>query len=123
MITLSGLNPQQRQAAEIIDGPVLILAGAGSGKTRTITYRIAHMVYNLGISAKEILGVSFTNKAAKEMRERVSSLLGKSRMRGITLTTFHSLGVRILKEDIDKLGYHKNFSIYDTTDQMAIIRG
>lgn len=123
MITLSGLNPQQRQAAEIIDGPVLILAGAGSGKTRTITYRIAHMVYNLGISAKEILGVSFTNKAAKEMRERVSTLLGKSRMRGITLTTFHSLGVRILKEDIDKLGYHKNFSIYDTTDQMAIIRG
>lgn len=122
MITLTGLNPQQRQAAETIDGPVLILAGAGSGKTRTITYRIAHMVYNLGIPAKQILGVSFTNKAAKEMRERVTGLLGKSRMRGISLTTFHSLGVKILKEDIDKLGYHKNFSIYDTTDQFAIIR-
>ena len=122
MISLSGLNDEQRQAASQIEGPVLILAGAGSGKTRTITYRIAHMVSNLAIPGKSILGVSFTNKAAKEMRERVVALLGKSKARGITLTTFHSLGVRILKKEIDKLGYHLNFSIYDTSDQLAIVR-
>lgn len=122
MISLSGLNEEQRQAASKVEGPLLILAGAGSGKTRTITYRMAHMVSNLGIPAKEILGVSFTNKAAKEMRERVIGLLGKSKARGMTLTTFHSLGVRILKKEIDKLGYHLNFSIYDTSDQLAIIR-
>jgi len=122
MISLSGLNPEQRSAAEKVEGPVLILAGAGSGKTRTITYRIAHMVSNLGIKGKAILGVSFTNKAAKEMKERVITLLGKRGARGITLTTFHSLGVRILKKEINKLGYHLNFSIYDTSDQLGIIR-
>lgn len=122
MISLSGLNPQQRLAAETIEGPVLILAGAGSGKTRTLTYRIAHMVDNLEIPPSQILGVSFTNKAAKEMRERVHSLLGRRKSKGITLSTFHSLGVRILKSEITKLGYHRNFSIYDTTDQMSIIR-
>ena len=122
MISLSGLNPEQRSAAEHIDGPLLILAGAGSGKTRTITYRIAHMVSNLAIPGKTILGVSFTNKAAKEMRERVIALLGKTKARGVTLTTFHSLGVKILKKEIDKLGYHLNFSIYDTSDQLGIIR-
>lgn len=122
MIFLSGLNPEQRKAAETIDGPVLILAGAGSGKTRTITYRIAHMVSNLGIKPRQILGVSFTNKAAREMKERVQGLLSKRATRGITLTTFHSLGVRILKKEIDKLGYHLNFSIYDTSDQLSIIK-
>ena len=122
MISLSGLNDPQREAASTIDGPVLILAGAGSGKTRTITYRIAHMVYNLGMSPKTILGVSFTNKASKEMKERVISLLGKKKARGLTLATFHSLGVKILKEEIHLLGYHKNFSIYDTSDQTSIIR-
>ena len=122
MISLSGLNPQQRLAAETVEGPVLILAGAGSGKTRTLTYRIAHMVDNLAIPPAEILGVSFTNKAAREMRERVHSLLGRRKSRGITLSTFHSLGVKILKSDITRLGYHRNFSIYDTTDQLAIVR-
>lgn len=122
MISLAGLNPQQRIAAEQIEGPVLILAGAGSGKTRTLTYRIAHMVDNLGISSRKILGVSFTNKAAKEMRERAIGLLGKTKARGLSLTTFHSLGVRILRKEIENLGYHKNFSIYDTSDQLAIIR-
>jgi len=97
MISLSGLNDKQHEAAEVVEGPVLILAGAGSGKTRTITYRIAHMVDNLGIKADSILGVSFTNKAAKEMRERVHALLGARKSRGIALLTFHSLGVRILK--------------------------
>jgi superfamily I DNA/RNA helicase len=122
MISLSGLNDKQRKAAEAINGPVLILAGAGSGKTRTITYRIAHMVDNLAIDQKSILAVSFTNKAAKEMRERVIGLLGKRKARGLTLATFHSLGVRILKKEIEKLGYYKNFSIYDTSDQLSIIR-
>ena len=122
MFFLSGLNEPQRKAAEAVEGPVLILAGAGSGKTRTVTYRIAHMVSNLGISPKEILGVSFTNKAAKEMRDRVLGLLGKRQARGITLTTFHSLGVKILRQKIDHLGYLKNFNIYDTNDQLAIIR-
>jgi superfamily I DNA/RNA helicase len=122
MISLSGLNDKQREAAEAIEGPVLILAGAGSGKTRTITYRIAHMVDNLGIKGDSILGVSFTNKAAKEMRERVLTLLGARKARGISLLTFHSLGVRILKKEIELLGYHQNFSIYDQSDQMAIVR-
>ena len=122
MISLSGLNQEQRLAAESVEGPVLILAGAGSGKTRTITYRMAHMIDNLCIPAKKILGVSFTNKAAKEMRERVSTLLSKNKIRGLTLCTFHSLGVRILKKEITALGYHHNFTIYDTTDQLSIIR-
>lgn len=122
MISLTGLNDPQREAASTIDGPVLILAGAGSGKTRTITYRIAHMVDNLNMDPKSILGVSFTNKASKEMKERVITLLGKRKARGITLATFHSLGVKILKEEIHLLGYHKNFSIYDTSDQTSIVR-
>ena len=122
MISLSGLNDKQREAAETVEGPVLILAGAGSGKTRTITYRIAHMVDNLAIKSDLILGVSFTNKAAKEMRERVITLLGARKARKIALLTFHSLGVRILKKEIDKLGYHLNFSIYDQSDQLSIVR-
>ncbi|GAB4013448.1 MAG: UvrD-helicase domain-containing protein [Bdellovibrio sp.] len=122
MISLAGLNPEQREAASIIEGPLLLLAGAGSGKTRTITYRIAHMVSNCQIPSNQILAVSFTNKAAMEMKERVSSLLGKHKARGLTLCTFHSLGLRILKEQIKKLGYNESFSIYDTSDQVAIIR-
>ncbi len=122
MISLSGLNAAQRQAADTIDGPVLILAGAGSGKTRTITYRIAHMVDNLHIDQKSILAVSFTNKAAKEMRERIIGLLGKKKARGLTMATFHSLGVKILKKEITRLGYHKSFSIYDSADQSSIMR-
>ena len=122
MISLAGLNKEQRQAAEAVEGPVLILAGAGSGKTRTITYRIAHMVDNLHIDPKSILGVSFTNKAAREMKERVAGLLGNRKTRKITLSTFHSLGVKILKKEITKLGYHQNLSIFDTSDQLSIIR-
>ena len=122
MISLSGLNDKQREAAETVEGPLLILAGAGSGKTRTITYRIAHMVDNLGIPGDSILGVSFTNKAAREMRERVITLLGAKKSRKVSLLTFHSLGVRILKKEIEKLGYHPNFSIYDQSDQLSIIR-
>ena len=122
MINLFELNPEQRLAAQTINGPVLILAGAGSGKTRTVTYRIANMVLNQRIPAKDILAVSFTNKAAMEMNERVTKLLGSYSKRGITLSTFHSLGLKILKEDIDKIGYSKDFTIYDSGDQQSIIR-
>ena len=122
MISLTGLNPEQREAAETILGPVLILAGAGSGKTRTVTYRIAHMLENLKIPGKEILAVSFTNKAATEMKERVSALVPAKVRKGVTLSTFHSLGIRILREDIHHLGYNNLFSIYDQADQMSIVR-
>ncbi|MEK6624142.1 MAG: UvrD-helicase domain-containing protein, partial [Bdellovibrionota bacterium] len=122
MFSLGHLNSQQRLAAETAEGPVLILAGAGSGKTSTITHRMAHMVANLNISPKSILGVTFTNKAAREMRERVISLIGHAGSHGMTLVTFHALGVSILKRHIEKLGYHPNFNIYDTSDQMSIIR-
>ena len=122
MISLSGLNNEQRIAAETVEGPVLILAGAGSGKTRTITYRIAHLIDNLYVNPSQVLGVSFTNKAAKEMQERVLSILGPAKTKGITLSTFHSLCVKILKQDIDKLGRQKNFTIYDTSDQLSIVK-
>lgn len=121
-ISLDGLNPEQREAAETVEGPVLILAGAGSGKTRTVTYRIAHMLTNLRIPGKQILAVSFTNKAAAEMKERVSHLVDSRHRKGITLSTFHSLGIRILREDIHHLGYNNLFTIYDQADQMSIVR-
>lgn len=130
MLNLSTLNPQQRQAVETIRGPVLILAGAGTGKTRVITFRIAHMVAN-GISPGNILGVTFTNKAAREMQERVRKLLPKPKRKATadakaearpTICTFHSLCVRILRQHIEKLGYKRNFVIYDTPDQLAAIK-
>tara|TARA_B100001971_G_scaffold84647_1_gene77926 strand:- start:9020 stop:11056 length:2037 start_codon:yes stop_codon:yes gene_type:complete len=122
MIDLSGLNSRQREACETIKGPLLILAGAGSGKTRTVTYRIAHMIVNLRIPAKDILAVSFTNKASMEMNERVAKLIGPRRKRGITLSTFHSLGIKILRNEIHHIGYNNDFTIYDSSDQLSIVR-
>jgi superfamily I DNA/RNA helicase len=122
MISLAGLNSPQQKAAAHVDGPLLVLAGAGSGKTRTVTYRIANLIENHGVKGKEILGVTFTNKAAQEMRERVRTLLSKPKSRGLTLSTFHSLGVRILRKEIESIGYHKDFSIYDSSDQVSIVR-
>ena len=122
MFSLAGLNPTQRTAAETIHGPVLILAGAGSGKTRTVTYRVAHMISNCAISPKNILAISFTNKAAGEMRERIQGVLGRKQSRGLTVSTFHSLGLRILKKEINRIGYQKKFTIYDTSDQIAVLR-
>jgi len=125
MLNLSTLNPQQRQAVETIRGPVLILAGAGTGKTRVITFRIAHMVQR-GVPPGNILGVTFTNKAAREMQERVRKLLPKTRSddksNRPTICTFHSLCVRILRQHIDKLGYKKNFVIYDASEQLAAVK-
>ncbi len=129
MLNLNSLNPQQRLAVETIDGPVLILAGAGTGKTRVITHRIAHMIER-GISPENILGVTFTNKAAREMQERVSSLLPKVKLKTEnwkletrpTVCTFHSLCVRILRQHIEKLGYKHNFVIYDESEQLSAIK-
>ena len=128
MLDLSTLNPQQRQAVETIRGPVLILAGAGTGKTRVITFRIAHMIAS-GIKPENILAVTFTNKAAREMKERVGQLLPRRRKTedgekpvGPTISTFHSLGVRILRQHIDRLGYKKNFVIYDESEQLGAIK-
>jgi DNA helicase-2/ATP-dependent DNA helicase PcrA len=121
MSILDNLNKEQKEAALKIKGPVLILAGAGTGKTRTITYRIAYMIGELGLSPMNILAVTFTNKAAKEMKERVESLLGPG-VYSPTIGTFHSVSVRILREYIDLLGYEKNFSIYDTDDSLKVIK-
>jgi superfamily I DNA/RNA helicase len=131
MLNLSTLNPQQRQAVETIHGPVLILAGAGTGKTRVITLRVAHLVRR-GIAPGHILGVTFTNKAAREMQERAARLVPKpvenreSKVDGLnsrpTICTFHSLCVRILRRHIEKLGYKRNFVIYDESEQLGVVK-
>lgn len=121
MYRLEDLNPVQRQAVEHKEGPLLILAGAGSGKTRVLTYRIAHLVAQ-GIEPWNILAITFTNKAAQEMRERVATLVG-SEGRGLWVATFHSACVRILRSEIEHLpGYNRSFVIYDSGDQQAVIK-
>lgn len=114
------LNTEQYQAASQIEGPFLILAGAGSGKTRVITYKIVNMIHN-GIKPDRILAVTFTNKAAKEMKERVAQLLKQKKIR-VIVTTFHSLGVRILKKEITSIGYREKFSIYDEKDCNKLLK-
>ena len=120
MMDLSALNPMQKQAAETLTGPVLILAGAGSGKTRTLTYRIANLISH-GVKPWHILALTFTNKAAREMRERVERLVGED-AQDMWLGTFHSVCVRILRRDIEKLGYKRSFTIYDDDDQLRVIK-
>ncbi len=119
---LDSLNQQQRAAVRHTEGPLLLLAGAGSGKTRVITARIAYLIGERQIEPDCILAVTFTNKAAREMKQRVDALVGRRRTRGMTIATFHALCVRILKEDIERLGYKKNFSIYGAADQTRLIR-
>ncbi|MCG8570317.1 MAG: UvrD-helicase domain-containing protein [Spirochaetes bacterium] len=114
------LNPEQYQSATSIHGPSLILAGAGSGKTRVITYKIAYLI-NQGIAPSRILAVTFTNKAAKEMKERVGQLIGQ-KSRNVTISTFHSLGLRILEKNIERLGYKRKFSIYDDQDRQKLLK-
>jgi DNA helicase-2/ATP-dependent DNA helicase PcrA len=121
MINLSSLNAQQREAVETLQGPVLILAGAGTGKTRVITFRIGYLIEQ-GISPGNILAVTFTNKAAREMQERVSKLIPRTPTDRPTICTFHSLCVRILRQHIEKLGYKRNFVIYDESEQLAVIK-
>jgi DNA helicase-2/ATP-dependent DNA helicase PcrA len=117
---LRALNAEQQAAALATEGPVLVLAGAGSGKTRTLVYRIAHLI-QLGVDPRRILAVTFTNRAAGEMRERVASVVGK-KARGVTLSTFHSLGARILRDYGTRVGLPEKFSIYDTGDQSALAK-
>ena len=114
------LNSEQASAAAEINGPLLIIAGAGSGKTRMITYRIAHMLES-GIDEKNILALTFTNKAAKEMSDRIRKLIGKP-LKDLTATTFHSFGLGILKQYIQHIGYHNDFTLYDTNDNEALIK-
>lgn len=119
--SFSSLNSAQRQAVSALDGPVLILAGAGTGKTRTVTCRIANMLER-GIEAQNILAVTFTNKAASEMRERIAGMVSKSAAEAMTVCTFHSLCVRLLRGGIDRLGYKKNFAIYTGSDQVGLMK-
>jgi DNA helicase-2/ATP-dependent DNA helicase PcrA len=124
---LSQLNPQQREAVETVNGPVLILAGAGSGKTRVITYRIAHLIDHVAVAPDSILAVTFTNKAASEMASRVESLVGARTVAKPLISTFHSFCVRLLRRDIETLqiggkGYRKDFVIYDESDQQSVVK-
>ncbi|HEY9176753.1 MAG TPA: UvrD-helicase domain-containing protein [Flavipsychrobacter sp.] len=119
---LEGLNEQQREAVEHLEGPVMIVAGAGSGKTKVLTTRIAHLMRN-GVDAFNILALTFTNKAAAEMKERVEHILGNNEARNLYIGTFHSVFARILRAEAHKLGYPNNFTIYDTDDAKSIIKG
>ncbi len=121
------MNPQQQEGIQSVDGPVLLLAGAGSGKTRVITHRIAYLIEERGVPADSILAVTFTNKAAKEMEERVDKILGNSSLAKPLLATFHSFCVRVLRRDIEALringvGLTRTFAIYDETDQQAVVK-
>ena len=118
---LEKLNKQQREAAMYIDGPLLVLAGAGSGKTRVLTTRIAYMISELGIAPWNILAITFTNKAAREMAQRVENFIGAD-INDMWVRTFHSACVRILRRDIDRLGYDTRFNIIDTDDQKALVK-
>jgi superfamily I DNA/RNA helicase len=118
---MSQLNPEQFTAVHHTEGPLLVLAGAGSGKTQVITSRIVHLLSKLKIPADQILAVTFTNKAAREMQERVSRAAG-AKAEGMLISTFHSLGVRILRRDIRRLGYKPNFTIYSDSDQSGVVR-
>ena len=114
------LNPAQREAVAAIDGAVLVVAGAGSGKTRVLTFRIAHLIQDLEVSPYQILAITFTNKAASEMKERVGQLVG-SVVDSMWVSTFHSACVRILRREASRFGYNSSFSIYDAADSLRLI--
>ncbi|MCL2892264.1 DNA helicase Rep [Brenneria tiliae] len=116
------LNPSQQHAVEFVTGPCLVLAGAGSGKTRVITNKIAHLIRQCGYQPRHIAAVTFTNKAAREMKERVAQTLGRKETRGLTIATFHTLGLEIIKREYAALGMKANFSLFDDQDQMALLK-
>ena len=118
---MSGLNPQQREAIHYLDGPLLVLAGAGSGKTRVITQKIAYLVQDCGFKPRNVAAITFTNKAAKEMQERIGKIMPRQLADELQISTFHSLGVRILREEAKALGYKPRFSIFDSADCGGII--
>ncbi|HEX3928948.1 MAG TPA: UvrD-helicase domain-containing protein [Gemmatimonadales bacterium] len=118
---LHGLNPAQREAAEHRDGPILVVAGAGSGKTRVLTARIAHLIATHGVAPERIFAVTFTNKAAREMRDRVATLLEREPA-GLWIGTFHALSARLLRREAERLGFSRQFTIYDEDDRLALIR-
>jgi ATP-dependent DNA helicase Rep len=118
---LSDLNPPQREAVKYLDGPLLVLAGAGSGKTRVITRKIAYLVRECGFDPRHVAAITFTNKAAREMRERVGELLDKGQAKGMTISTFHSLGLTILRQEARHLGYKPQFSVLDAADAQSIL--
>ena len=118
---MSRLNPRQQEAVNYINGPLLVLAGAGSGKTSVITRKIAYLVQHCGMRAQHILAMTFTNKAAREMKERVGSLLKGAEARGLTVSTFHNLGMNIIRKEYARLGYKPGFSIFDETDVKALL--
>ena len=115
------LNPAQLDAVRHLDGPLLVLAGAGSGKTRVITHKIAWLVEDYGIKPSQIAAITFTNKAAKEMKERVGKLIG-ARAEGLIVSTFHALGVRILRQEAAAVGLKRGFSILDSADTTALFQ-
>ena len=118
---LNGLNPEQQRAVKATDGALLIMAGAGSGKTRVLTHRIAYLMVEKQVNPYNILAITFTNKAAREMRERIQRLMGGAADE-VWISTFHSMCVRILRRDIDRIGFNRNFTILDTTDQLSVIK-
>ncbi|MBS1638243.1 MAG: UvrD-helicase domain-containing protein [Bacteroidetes bacterium] len=120
---LDELNPVQRAAASATEGPVMIIAGAGSGKTRVLTYRIAHLMTHVGVDAFNILALTFTNKAAKEMKARIATIVGTSEAKNLWMGTFHSIFAKILRFEAEKIGYPANFTIYDTEDSKNVIKG
>jgi DNA helicase-2/ATP-dependent DNA helicase PcrA len=118
---LEGLNPAQLEAASHFEGPLLVLAGAGSGKTRVLTARVCHLIHEHGVPPERILAVTFTNKAAGEMRERIGRLLGRDPA-GMWVGTFHAVGARLLRRHADRVGYDRSFSILDAEQSLRLVK-
>jgi len=126
MKILENLNERQQEAVKVKEAPILVIAGAGSGKTKVLTHRIAYLIFQKKINPGNILAVTFTNKAAQEMKDRIEfiskNISNRNMMKGLWMGTFHSICARILRQEIDILGYDKNFVIYDKGDQLSMIR-